>query len=156
MLSDITAAFSDLVHAVSWMDAETKRATLDKAAAVRAFIGYPEWLLEKGELARFYEGVRMDSDQFLWNMLNMKAREVKGLLGALAPKDKKEKDKDKDRWATDPIEVNAFYSRAINSIGEPSACWVCMQPLTPPYSASVPSAQPFQPVFSRSRSTISV
>lgn len=117
MLSDIMAGFGELVHAVGWMDSTTKLATLDKAAAIRAFIGYPDWLLEDGELDRFYEGVSMDRGQFLWNMLNMKAREVKGLLGALAPKDEKEeKGKAKDRWATDPIEVNAFYSRAINSI----------------------------------------
>ncbi|XP_026275280.1 endothelin-converting enzyme homolog [Frankliniella occidentalis] len=122
MLADITAAFSDLVHAVRWMDAETKRATLDKAAAIRAFIGYPEWLLEAGELERFYEGVRMQPDQFLWNMLNMKAREVRTLLATIAPKDKKDPaaEKDKERWATDPIEVNAFYSRAINSIAIPA------------------------------------
>ncbi|KAK3912060.1 Endothelin-converting enzyme-like protein [Frankliniella fusca] len=122
MLADITAAFGDLVEAVRWMDADTKHATLDKAAAIRAFIGYPDWLLEAGELERFYEGVRMRDDQFLWNMLNMKAREVKGLLGALAPKDKKDQEKDKDRWATDPIEVNAFYSRAINSIASLDMC----------------------------------
>lgn len=119
MLSDITAGFSELVHALRWMDSVTKIATLDKAAAIKAFIGYPDWLLEDGELERFYEGVSMDRGQFLWNMLNMKGREVKGLLGALAPKDEKDA-KTKDRWATDPIEVNAFYSRAINSIGESS------------------------------------
>lgn len=95
MLSHITAAFGDLVLALRWMDHETKHATLDKAAGIKAFIGYPDWLLEAGELDRFYEGVRMAEDQFLWNMLNMKAREVKTLLGALSKDEKKEKEKDR-------------------------------------------------------------
>lgn len=95
MLSDITAAFGDLVLALPWMDSVTKHATLDKAAAIKAYIGYPDWLLQAGELDRFYDGVSMAEDQFLWNMLNMKAREVKELLGALSKDEKKDKDKDR-------------------------------------------------------------
>jgi hypothetical protein len=39
------------------MDADTKIATLDKAAAVKQFVGFPEWLLDKDELQGYYEGV---------------------------------------------------------------------------------------------------
>lgn len=57
MLADIQWAFSSLVRSVDWMDEDTKMATLDKAAAVKHFVGYPEWLLERNELETYYEGV---------------------------------------------------------------------------------------------------
>jgi len=57
MLSDINSAFRQLVSAVDWMDSITKLATLDKASAVSSNIGYPEWLLQPGELDNFYQRV---------------------------------------------------------------------------------------------------
>jgi hypothetical protein len=57
MLVDIQWAFSSLVRSADWMDKDTKTATLEKAAAVKHFVGFPEWLLDKDELERYYEGV---------------------------------------------------------------------------------------------------
>jgi hypothetical protein len=57
MLADIQWAFSTLVRSADWMDEDTKVATLDKATAVKQFIGFPEWLLEKDHLQEYYEGV---------------------------------------------------------------------------------------------------
>jgi len=57
MLADIQWAFSALVRSADWMDAGTKIATLDKAAAVKQFVGFPEWLLDKDELQQYYAGV---------------------------------------------------------------------------------------------------
>jgi predicted metalloendopeptidase len=57
MLADIQWAFSSLVHSADWMDEDTKVATLDKAAAVKQFVGFPEWLLDSGQLEDYYEGV---------------------------------------------------------------------------------------------------
>jgi hypothetical protein len=39
------------------MDEETKIATLEKATAVKHFVGFPEWLLDKDQLEAYYEGV---------------------------------------------------------------------------------------------------
>jgi hypothetical protein len=39
------------------MDEDTKIATLEKAAAVKHFVGFPEWLLDRDELEVYYEGV---------------------------------------------------------------------------------------------------
>jgi predicted metalloendopeptidase len=57
MIENIQWAFSTLVRSVDWMDADTKIATLDKAAAVKQFVGFPEWLLDKDELQNYYEWV---------------------------------------------------------------------------------------------------
>nr|CAD7423024.1 unnamed protein product [Timema monikensis] len=58
MLSDIQWAFGTLVNSLDWMDATTKRATLEKSDAVKSFIGFPEWLLDSSELELYYSGVR--------------------------------------------------------------------------------------------------
>ena len=57
MIADIQWAFSTLVRSADWMDADTKIATLDKAAAMKQFVGFPEWLLDKDVLQVYYEGV---------------------------------------------------------------------------------------------------
>jgi predicted metalloendopeptidase len=57
MLVDIQWAFSSLVRSADWMDEETKIATLEKAAAVKHFVGFPEWLLNRDQLEAYYEGV---------------------------------------------------------------------------------------------------
>jgi predicted metalloendopeptidase len=57
MLADIQWAFSSLVSSVDWMDEDTKIVTLEKAAAMRHFVGFPEWLLDRDELETYYEGV---------------------------------------------------------------------------------------------------
>ncbi|KAJ9575360.1 hypothetical protein L9F63_025688, partial [Diploptera punctata] len=56
MLDDILWAFSSLVRSVTWMDEETKKATLEKAAAMKNYVGFPDWLLDKEKLEIYYEG----------------------------------------------------------------------------------------------------
>jgi len=57
MLNDIRTAFTEIVMELDWMDAETKERTLEKAHAMRPFIGFPGWLLTPSELEKYYEGV---------------------------------------------------------------------------------------------------
>lgn len=57
MVNDIRTAFTEIVMELDWMDTETKERTLEKAHAMRPFIGFPGWLLTPGELEKYYEGV---------------------------------------------------------------------------------------------------
>nr|CAD7261676.1 unnamed protein product [Timema shepardi] len=56
MVNDIRSAFTEIVTELQWMDEETKQRTLDKAHAMRPFIGFPGWLLTPGELEKYYQG----------------------------------------------------------------------------------------------------
>nr|CAD7439516.1 unnamed protein product [Timema bartmani] len=56
MVNDIRSAFTEIVTELQWMDEETKQRTLDKAHAMRPFIGFPGWLLTPGELEKYYKG----------------------------------------------------------------------------------------------------
>jgi hypothetical protein len=71
-MADIQWAFSTLVRSAHWMDEDSKVATMDKAAAVKQFIGFPEWLLDKNGLQKYYEGVskpRQLKSQTFWPFL---------------------------------------------------------------------------------------
>lgn len=57
MLLEIKEAFVQRVNELSWMDRETKLATLNKSKYMTSFIGFPEWLFESGALESYYEGV---------------------------------------------------------------------------------------------------
>lgn len=57
MIGHLKDAFSTLVKEAQWMDEETKARALEKAAAMKEFIAYPEWIRNKTELTKFYKGV---------------------------------------------------------------------------------------------------
>lgn len=62
MLVDIKDAFAMRVNEISWMDAATKKATLEKSNDMISFIGYPDWLMQEGALETYYSNVRYDDN----------------------------------------------------------------------------------------------
>uniref|UniRef100_A0A1B6C5I7 Peptidase M13 N-terminal domain-containing protein n=1 Tax=Clastoptera arizonana TaxID=38151 RepID=A0A1B6C5I7_9HEMI len=113
MLKDINEAFKIMVMSIRWMDEKTKRATLEKARAIKNYVGYPEWLLQPGELQKLYEGTKINGSKYLDSLLNMKKAEVLEVVTSLG---KVFPDETSNRWTSDPLEVNAYYSRTINAI----------------------------------------
>ena len=61
MLSNIKDSFVAHVNTLTWMDRDTKQATLEKSKEMISFIGYPEWLFDKGALDIYYQGVSYES-----------------------------------------------------------------------------------------------
>jgi len=57
MIGHLKAAFNSLVENSQWMDPETKIRALEKAAAMKEFVAYPDWILNKTKLTQAYEGV---------------------------------------------------------------------------------------------------
>lgn len=56
MLSNIQSSFNNIIYH-SWMDWETKEKSLRKSKKMKSLIGFPEWILNKTELERYYKGV---------------------------------------------------------------------------------------------------
>ncbi len=54
LISDLKAAFRQLVLADSWLDEVTRQRALEKMAAMRENVAYPQWILDNGELDRLY------------------------------------------------------------------------------------------------------
>lgn len=55
MIYEIKNAFLSSVKDLTWIDAKTKNAILEKAEEMITFIGYPNWLFEKGKLDKYYK-----------------------------------------------------------------------------------------------------
>lgn len=57
MINYLKDAFNELVQKSQWMDEETKTQALEKAAAIKQFVAYPDWIRNITELTHFYQGV---------------------------------------------------------------------------------------------------
>ncbi|XP_066145515.1 endothelin-converting enzyme homolog [Euwallacea fornicatus] len=114
MLNGIKSAFVEHVQSITWMDSETKKVTLEKTDEMLSFIGYPEWLFEKGALDQKYAGLELNETTYLTNMINIILQFTNESLTSLRlfnPRD----------WSTEPITVNAFNSFPDNAINVPLA-----------------------------------
>ncbi|XP_069687936.1 neprilysin-11-like isoform X2 [Periplaneta americana] len=114
MVNDIREAFTEIVMELDWMDSETKQRTLEKAHAMRPFIGFPGWLLTPGELEKYYEGAEVVDGLLFETYLRLSEESVKTALEDLR------KPPDYNRWVTPATTVNAFYSPILNSVTFPA------------------------------------
>lgn len=57
MIRHLKVAFSSLVEESDWIDQETKINALEKAAEIKEYVGYPDWIANKTTLELAYRGV---------------------------------------------------------------------------------------------------
>ncbi|TDG43624.1 hypothetical protein AWZ03_009975 [Drosophila navojoa] len=114
MLSDIRRSFDKLVRATSWMDAATKRQTMQKSAEMKSFIGFPPWLTNETALNAYYEGVQVNASTHLENLMGFVHWQM---LAKINNMDQPEP----IGWATAPSNVNAFHTFQSNAITVPIA-----------------------------------
>lgn len=111
MLNELKNSLAHLVGQAKWMDDNTKLATYQKIIQMKSLIGFPDWLLEEGKLDEYYEGIEIQADNHLENMIVI-----------LQAKVKKQFDKFHDvhnvTWATEPTEVNAYHTFQQNTISK--------------------------------------
>lgn len=67
MLSDIRAAFDEMVTELDWMDTGTRARAHRKLHAMRPYVGFPDWITDPKELDKFYEGVRVFSTNIIYD-----------------------------------------------------------------------------------------
>ncbi|ETN62086.1 zinc metalloprotease [Anopheles darlingi] len=114
MLGYIRTAFEGLVRDTTWMDWSTKRSTLQKTAAMRSLIGFPEWILDQQRLEQHYHGLVVNESTHLENMLEEIQR--KNII-----KLRRWRQKHELSWETLPTNVNAFHTFQENAITIPIA-----------------------------------
>ncbi|CAG0895500.1 unnamed protein product [Darwinula stevensoni] len=114
LVEDLRAAFDGILDEIDWMDAATRENARKKNRAIRAFIGYPDFILDPQALADYYFGISMNRNGHLSNALSMLgwewSRQAVGL----------NKPVDRDAWITHPTVVNAYYYPLMNSITFPA------------------------------------
>lgn len=113
LVKNIQNVFIDMIKAVSWMDVVTRERAINKAKALKLYIGYQnelnDWLLA---LEDEYSKLQIDPKQFLSNILRLKVFETDYLFSFLRePIDKNETD-----ILLSPSDVNAHYAFTENAI----------------------------------------
>lgn len=115
LVNNLRNSFKELVGESLWMDSETQVKAKDKADAMLQLLGYPDWLPDKAELDKYFEGVIPPTEvTHLINVMDMKSWVSHGELSSLR------KDPERNVWLTQPAIVNAFYSPNHNSITFPA------------------------------------
>jgi len=108
LVGNVKAALADRLRTVDWMTEETRKSSLEKVAAMRIKIGYPDrWK----DLSNANVGPHVFVDN--WMMANMfeHQRTLKRL----------DKPVDRDEWFMSPHVVNAYYNASGNEIVFPAA-----------------------------------
>nr|XP_033323580.1 neprilysin-2 isoform X1 [Megalopta genalis] len=116
MVADIREEFKEILKKVDWMDDETRKSALDKAASMSSHIAYPDELLDDKKLEDFYQKLELTTDNYLEGILNLTLFGLEYSFGKLR------KPVNKTDWITHgrPAVVNAYYSSIENSIQFPA------------------------------------
>lgn len=108
LADNVVSAYASRIHNLSWMGDETKKRALQKLAAIKRKIGFPDvW--------RDYGGLAVDDDDYFGNALRAGEHAFQRERRKLnAPVDRGE-------WFMSASEVNAYYAPTMNDIAFPAA-----------------------------------
>jgi putative endopeptidase len=107
MIAHLMDAYRESISTLDWMGPETRRQALDKLAAIRPMIGYPEkW--------RDYSRLAIRRDDLIGNVMRARGFAVDFWMAKLGH------EVDRAEWFTSPQTVNAFYSASRNQIVFPA------------------------------------
>lgn len=71
MLKNIQESFDNFLSQIDWMDAKTKKMTLQKSNAMKSLIGFPEWLLNKTALEQEFHDVSIQAGISILSFLSV-------------------------------------------------------------------------------------
>ncbi|XP_017048860.1 neprilysin-4 [Drosophila ficusphila] len=114
MTHDLQQAFRDILKTTDWLDDTTKQLAEEKVNAMSLKIGYPDFILNPGELNSKYAGIEIHPEKYFENTLNVLLHTAKTEQAKLHER------VNKTNWQTAPAIVNAYYSRNKNQIMFPA------------------------------------
>ncbi|GAB1602198.1 neprilysinneprilysin-1-like [Argonauta hians] len=131
MVQNIRTAFNNLLVQNSWMDEDTRRLAKEKANAMIGLIGYPEFILERSKLDKFYETLHVNADSYFNNVHQTKKFKAHKQIERLR------EPPDRTKWFQCRLiaEINAYYHPNTNDIIFPAGI---LQPVF--YSKSYPQS----------------
>nr|XP_020644827.1 phosphate-regulating neutral endopeptidase [Pogona vitticeps] len=108
-------AFMDMLEKENtWMDSETKRRATEKAKAVLAKVGYPEFIMNDTYIIEGLKTMKFSETDYFGNLLQTRRHAAQSDFYWLR------KEVPKTEWFTSPTTVNAFYSASTNQIRFPA------------------------------------
>ncbi|CAM2096761.1 phosphate-regulating neutral endopeptidase PHEX [Caretta caretta] len=119
MMAELTEgirwAFIDILEKENdWMDARTKRKANEKAKAVLAKVGYPEFIMNDTYINEDIKTMKFSENDYFGNVLQTRKYLAQSDFYWLR------KEVPKTEWFTSPTTVNAFYSASTNQIRFPA------------------------------------
>ncbi|MEO8195363.1 MAG: M13 family metallopeptidase [Thermoanaerobaculia bacterium] len=124
MVRGIREAMGERVKALDWMSEPTKAKALEKLAAMRDKIGYPE-------IWRDYSAVVVDRADYFGNVRRATEFESRRQLAQIG------KPIDRGEWGMTPPTVNAYYNASMNDMNFPAG--VLLPPLFDPKLDDAPN-----------------
>ncbi|XP_039293424.1 neprilysin-11 [Nilaparvata lugens] len=113
MIDNIQSSFYYYVSNAQWIDAETKKAIIEKGKVIRRNIGFPEWVMNKEDIDLYYENLTVTEDEHMYNFLRVVQMANKNMYATLYTIN------NYTSAEFDPREVNALYIPQENSITIP-------------------------------------
>ncbi|XP_015110120.1 neprilysin-2 [Diachasma alloeum] len=115
MVDDIRKQLNQILQKVDWMDDETRKSALEKAASMTSYIAYPDELLDDRKLEEFYQDLELSDENYLQNIINISLFTIKNSFSEL----REPYNKSDWRIAESPVTVNTVYAED-NSIQFPA------------------------------------
>lgn len=114
LVTNIQEEYVNILREVSWMDEGTRAAAIEKAKSMTSHIAYPDELIDNNKLEEYYQGLELEPDSLLQNVLRVRTFKDVHLIKKLR------QPVNKTDWEahTMPATVNAAYSPLENSIRE--------------------------------------
>lgn len=116
MVNYIHKEFLKTLEKIDWMDDTTKLSAKRKAEVIKAYIGYPDEILNDTDLSTFYKDLNLSADSYFTNVLNLRKWAVDFGVSKLREPNIKG---DWKKHAAAAV-VNAYYSSLENSIEFPA------------------------------------
>lgn len=112
LVNSIREEYVNILKEVSWMDEVTRQAAIEKAKSMTSHIAYPDELTDNNKLEEYYDGLELEPDTLLQNVLRIRIFKDNHLIKKLR------QPVNKTDWETHtmPATVNAAYSPLENSI----------------------------------------
>lgn len=108
LVANLKKALRIRINNLQWMSEDTKKAALEKLAAINVKVGYPDkW--------RDYSGMEITRNSFVKNLMASNRFNFEYMINKIG------KPVDKDEWGMTPQTVNAYYSPNRNEIVFPAA-----------------------------------
>ncbi len=108
LVANLKKALKIRINNLQWMSDDTKKAALEKLAAINVKVGYPDkW--------RDYSGLEITRNSFVKNLMASNKFNFEYMINKIG------KPVDKDEWGMTPQTVNAYYSPNRNEIVFPAA-----------------------------------
>ncbi|ORX68074.1 zincin [Anaeromyces robustus] len=110
IIDNIEEAMIKKIPNTVWLDEQTADYAVKKAQSIDKMVGYPDYLNDPIELAKDYEGLEINDEDFFTNVANSNSIKVGYNLKTVFEPGKL------DKWQMTPQTVNAYYDPSRNQI----------------------------------------